>query len=304
MSTLTAQDVLDDERAALTVQAMTATAERPTGLTSSAVGFCSAKAGYILAGAEPTDMGDPWNAARGNAIHEYVGQAHKALHGDDVALEVRMPVTIAGLDISGKADQMCHRTGVLRERKTRTPEQVRYHQMHGPADEDRWQAAINAVANKARQAFVLYYPTVGTLDHIVCYEVDIPTAFAEAEQWLLRIIGEDPEQLPKDPPWNVCEATCQFFSRCRSGWQEMEPSITDPRLVEVVEATYFAAETRKEFEEREKALKSALDGLTGHTDNYKIVRQVVGPTETKAGYTSLRVVRKKEKKRAAKRAAA
>jgi hypothetical protein len=75
-----------------------------------------------------------------------------------------------------------------------------------------------------------------------------------------------------DRPRSFCERYCAFYTMCRGHEIEDDNTpITDPRLARMV-AAYMEAETQeKQAKELREALRTDLSGLTGVTDNHRIV---------------------------------
>lgn len=261
---MNAKQVRDDLLTDLQLSTIIARQARPPGLTFSALGYCHAKAGYLLNGVSAASSDeDWWRGFIGTAIHEAV-QARRP----DWDAEKRVSITLAGVEISGAYDGL--KDGVIVELKTAEGSECVTRGRIGATPNHRMQVAAQAVATGASSAWIAYLPKTGGLDDVTVIEVDIAEGIREAEQFVYRVVNEDQESLPRDVPYTVCQMQCPFFAVCRPGYTQMDDEVTRPDLMDAMALASRAREVRLAAEKEEKGAKLVLAGIHGWSkDGYQ-----------------------------------
>ncbi|PXY20353.1 PD-(D/E)XK nuclease family protein [Prauserella endophytica] len=184
----------------------------------SEVGGCRKRAGFRLAGTEPTNPGGSVQAVLGTAIHEAVQQrlVESAAPGD----LVEHPVEFAG--IPGHLDRYEAGSGDLVDVKTTSSRWLEHIKEHGPDRGHLWQtngyaAALTKQGHVVRRIVIDYiardtgelYRWTGKPDvmHV-----------REALNWL-KLVRETPlEMLNRDyDPYGPFCGHCPFYDACWSG---------------------------------------------------------------------------------------
>lgn len=246
-------------------------------LGMSAIGGCRRRAGYILAGTEPTDPGESMQAVIGTAVDEAVTKAVRGFRGEGLLPGgdlVQHEVRYAG--VLGHLDWYRSTTATVDDLKTMIGPQVARVKVHGPPIRHRWQVslygaglikqghpvrriAITCVARDTGEE----YRWVAPFD---------PEVVAEALAWLNVVQSVPVEELNRDhaPDSQPC-SWCPFRTRC---WGQPHPG-RDPRVVlfhENPDAEYWArllAEARAAKTEAtalEEKCKGALDAINPGDD--------------------------------------
>lgn len=282
---MNADDLKADIVASLTVASMLRSAERPEGLTASAVGGCPAQAGFILRGDEPTDSGDPWMALLGTWIGDGI-ESDRASVNPDLSHQQRVSVDVAGITISGQYDEMGE--DYIADWKTRTKDECRWHARYGADPQHEKQVGILATAAGKSQGFVVYAPRSGTLEDLVVCEVDVERAFAEARLWVRTVVENlnDRDNLPREKPSSWCERFCAYFSTCRGDFLAPDEEIVDDQLRAAVVVAWQTKQEKSRAEKDHAAAMAMLEHVdSGRVGGIRVVSNVVEPTEKRAGYT-------------------
>lgn len=268
----------------LTAASMIRSAERPEGLTASAVGGCPAMAGFILRGDAQTDSGDPWAALRGTYIGDGI-EADRALVDPSLSHQERVSIEVAGITISGAYDEMGEDWIV--DWKTRSKSQCHFHASHGSDPQHDMQVALLAKATGRSQGFVVYVPVQGTFDDWVVCEVDVEHAFREASLWVRTVVENlsDREHLPRTKPSSWCSSFCNWFTDCRGGFVVPDEEITDDLIASAVVVAHQTKAAKTVAERAHAAAMAQLEGVdSGRVGDLRIVTNHVEPTATRAGY--------------------
>ncbi|MFJ8815469.1 CRISPR-associated protein Cas4 [Amycolatopsis thermoflava] len=245
----------------------------------SEVGGCRRRAGYRLAGVEPTNPGGSVQAVLGTAIHEAVQQRLNETAGPDDLVE--HPVEFAG--IPGHIDRYEADTETLVDVKTTSTRWLEHIKVEGPSRSNLWQVNGYAAALMAQSGMKVRVRRI-VIDYIARDTGELhrwvgepdPQQVRAALEWL-RTVRETPvEWLNRDyaPDGPFCQH-CPFFDTCWDG------AVTgrDPRSVLLVEdqdaagwaeKLYRARQDKKDATAREEEAKGALDALrpnvTGTSD--------------------------------------
>lgn len=233
----------------------------------SEVGGCRRRAGYRLAGAEPTNPGGSVQAVLGTAIHDAVQQRLNETAGPDDLVEY--PVEFAG--IPGHLDRYEADTEDLVDVKTTSSRWLEHIKVHGPERSHLWQtngyaAALIASGRPVRRIVIDYIAR----DTGELYRWDgkpDPLQVKVALEWLRAVRSVPVDMLNRDyaPDGPFCEH-CPFRNRCWEG------AVTgrDPRSVLLVEdpdaagwaeKLWQAREEVRAAKDREAEAKGALDAL-------------------------------------------
>lgn len=233
----------------------------------SEVGGCERRAGYRLAGTEPTNPGGSVQAVLGTAIHDAVQQRlnETAAEGD----LVEYAVTFAG--IPGHIDRYEADTCTLVDVKTTTSRWLEHIKKYGPDRDHLWQfngyaAALIQQGIKVRRIVGDYIARdTGELYRWVG-RPDIEQVRA-ALAWLTKVRNAELTMLPReyDPDGPFCEH-CPFFNVCWDGHVSNRDLLSvlyqeDPDAVAWLEKLETARADIKDGKAREKVAKGALDAL-------------------------------------------
>lgn len=233
----------------------------------SEVGGCKRRAGYRLAGIEPSNPGGSLQAVMGTAIHDAVQQRLAETAGPEDLVEY--PVVFAG--VPGHLDRYEADTGDLVDVKTTTSLWLKHIKLHGPDRSHLWQtagycAALLKKGIKVRRIVIDYiardtgelYRWTGKFEmrHV-----------RDALAWLDSVRGVEPEMLNRDyAPDSAFCGHCPFQRICWDG----AVAGRDPRSVLFVEdpdgrswaeKLWQAKQDKKDAERREKEAKGALDAV-------------------------------------------
>jgi hypothetical protein len=233
----------------------------------SEVGGCRRRAGYRLAGTEPTNPGGSVQAVLGTAIHEAVQARLAETAGPEDLVEHE--VTFAG--ILGHLDRYEADTASVVDVKTTTSRWLEHIKVHGPDRTHLWQingyaAALTGEGHTVRRV-VLDFIARDTGEVWRWSDVPKPFYVKDALEWLRAVRAVPVEMLNRDydPDGPFC-AHCPFYDTC---WQGGVPD-RNARSVILVEGGDQTAIARRLFEIREelselkaaeKEAKDILDGL-------------------------------------------
>lgn len=248
------------------------------------VGVCRKRAGYWLAGVEPTDPGGSLPAVMGTAIHESAAKARAAARPRAlIEYEVRFAGILGHLDWYEDAE-----LGDLKTVKDRDLERL---MVEGPSTQQLWQ--INGyAAGMIRAGFkvnrlVLDFVARDTGRDWQWIGRPDPQAVQDALAWVKAVRDAPLDMLGRDhaPTSEYCKG-CPFRTAC---WDGAVPD-RDPRSVIHIEnpgtaalwaeAWTKAVDDRRDAEKREDEAKGVLDALrpntTGRSDVVDIGLDDVG----------------------------
>lgn len=236
-------------------------------LGMSELGGCKRRAGYRLAGQEPTDDGGSVQAVMGTAIHEAVSAilATVAEPGDLVEHEVEFAGIIGHLDRYEAA------TLTLKDVKTTSSRWLDHIKVHGPGREHRYQTAAYAAAlikmgRKVRWVQIDYLArdTGEEWTHRRPFD---PAEINEALAWVAEVRSSDLSMLPREyAPDSAFCGHCPFRTVCWEGAvADRDPRsvlyVEDPDAAAWAEKLWSAREAKKRAEDAEAEAKGALDAL-------------------------------------------
>jgi CRISPR/Cas system-associated exonuclease Cas4 (RecB family) len=233
----------------------------------SELGGCRRRAGYRLAGVEPTNPGGSLQAVMGTAIHDAVQQRLNEIAAAEDLVEYE--VVFAG--IKGHLDRYEAATATLVDVKTTSSRWLEHIKLHGPDRSHLFQlggygAALIAKGYKVKRV-VIDYLARDTGELYRWSEKFDPKWTREALAWLDAVRGVEPEMLNRDyaPDSAFCQH-CPFRAAC---WDGAVPN-RDERSVLLVEdgdALKWAHQLQQAREqiavlkELEEEAKGALDAI-------------------------------------------
>ena len=198
----------------------------------SEIGGCRRRAGYRLAGTEPTNPGGSVQAVLGTAIHDAVQQRLNETAGPDDLVEYE--VRFAG--IVGHLDRYEAATGYLVDVKTTSSRWLEHIKVHGPDRSHLWQingyaAALIREGRQVRRV-VLDYIARDTGELYRWTSTPDPMKVRDALDWLKSVRSVPVDMLNRDyePDGPFCKH-CPFYEVC---WDGATPG-RDPRSVLYVE---------------------------------------------------------------------
>lgn len=233
----------------------------------SEVGGCKRRAGYRLAGTEPSNAGGSVQAVLGTAIHDAVQQRlnETAAPGDLVEYEVVFANVVGHLDRYEAHDE------TLVDVKTTTDRWLQHIEVHGPDRDHLWQvngyaAALIRKGIKVRRWVIDYIARdTGRLHR--CDGVPDPHQVKAALAWLAEVRDADLEMLSRQyaPDGPFCRH-CPFLDIC---WEGAVPDrdrrsvlfVENPDLQEWARKLWQAKEDEADAQDRIAEAKGALDAL-------------------------------------------
>lgn len=252
-----------------------------TEIGMSEIGGCRRRAGYRLAGVEPTNAGGSVQAVMGTAIHAAVEQVFHQMQAvglipaeDLVEYEVRF----AG--ILGHLDRYDSLRFEVDDTKTTNQRWLDHIKLHGADQAHIWQVMLYAAAlirqgHKVHTVVIDYIARDTGNDHQVRMPFD-PLAVRDALEWLRQVRDTDVEMLNRDyaPDTAFC-GHCPFLDTC---WGDQVPNrsplsvlyVEDPDAAKWAEQLRGARAVIAEAKKIEAEAKGALDALrpnvTGKSD--------------------------------------
>lgn len=233
----------------------------------SELGGCRRRAGYRLAGVEPTDAPGSVQAVLGTAIHAAVASvlAEAADPGDLVEFEVEFSGIVGHIDRYEAAD---HR---LRDVKSTSSRWLSHIRVHGPGRAHIYQtAAYGAALIKAGhpvRSIALDYLARDTGEEWTHERPFNPAEVKAALEWLEQVRAVGVDMLPREyaPDSAFCRH-CPFRSTCWSGGVEgRDPRsvlfLENPDAAKWAQQLWDAREAKKQAEKLEAEAKGALDAL-------------------------------------------
>lgn len=243
----------------------------------SELGDCRRRAGYRLAGVQPTNTGGSLQAVLGTAIHQAVAdvlhdmQAAGLIPADDL---VEHEVTFAG--IKGHFDRYEPAAARLTDTKTTSSRWLEKLKINGPTVSNLWQvhgyaAALIADGYKVREIAIDYiardtgeeWRWTGPFEtrHV-----------RDALAWVTDVRTTPLEFLARDhaPDGPFC-SHCPFFDRCwEGGYAGRDPRsvlfVEDPDAAKWMARLEDARARKKAAEDDEKIARGALDALRPNED--------------------------------------
>lgn len=233
----------------------------------SELGGCRRRAGYRLAGTEPTNSSGSVQAVMGTAIHAAIAEVLADVAAPDDLVE--HPVTFAG--ILGHLDRYEAATKTVVDVKTTSSRWLEHIKTHGPDRSHVWQthaygAGLVAEGHDVRRIRIDYLARDTGEEHTVTLDFD-PAVVIEALAWVEEVRSSDLEMLPRDydPAGPFC-GNCPFRDVCWEGAiTGRDPRsvlyLEDPDAAKWAEQLWAAREAKKAAEALEEQAKGALDAL-------------------------------------------
>lgn len=241
------------------------TQQREFGMSD--LGECRRRAGYRLAGTEPTNPSGNVQAVMGTAVHDAIQRILREVAEPDDLVEHE--VRFAG--ILGHLDRYEAATGTVRDVKTTSSRWLGKLRVNGPTRPNLWQvsgyaAGLIAQGHKVRRVGIDYLARDTGAEWRWEEDFD-PQHVRDALAWVKQVRETPLEMLNRDhdPDGPFCEG-CPFFAVC---WEGHIPG-RDARSVLFIEnpdAAGWAAKLDKaradkaDAEAREKEAKGALDAI-------------------------------------------
>lgn len=256
---------------------------KQTEFGMSELGDCRRRAGYRLAGVQPSNAGGSIQAVMGTAVHEAVAQVLKELQADGLIPAedlIEYEVTFAG--IKGHFDRYEPAAARLTDTKTTNSRWLAKLKVNGPTQANLWQvhgygAALISEGRKVRTLAIDYIArdTGEAWRWVGKFE---PKHVKAALAWVAMVRDTPLDDLPRDhdPDGPFC-SHCPFFDICWDGYIVGR----DPRSVLYVEdpdAAKWAKQLAKGrgMETAGKRLaaqaKGALDALRPSDDETSTVK--------------------------------
>lgn len=192
------------------------TRSRQSEFGLSEIGGCRRRAGYRLAGTEPSNAGGSVQAAMGSAIHDAVDaiMAEVAAEGDLVQEEVVF------VGIKGHLDRYEAATGTVCDTKTTSSRWAEHLRLHGPDTPHLWQVHLYGAALVKRGLPVrrvqIDYLARDSGEEFSWSGPFVPKVYVrDALEWLRNVRETDLDMLPRDylPDSPFCHS-CRFADIC------------------------------------------------------------------------------------------
>jgi CRISPR/Cas system-associated exonuclease Cas4 (RecB family) len=238
-------------------------------LGMSELGGCRRRAGYRLAGVEPSNPAGSVQAAMGSAIHKAVAEILEELGIDGVSYE--REVRFAGL--LGHYDRV--EGDVLVDVKTTSSRWLEHIKLHCPEQSHLWQVSLYAAALKLegkdiKRVRIDYLARDSGEEFIWPNErgaVFNPQHVRDALEWLQLVYDTELDMLPRDydPDDSFC-GHCPFFTLC---WDGHVPErdlrsvmfVEDPDAAKWADELWDLRQQIKALQKREGRIKAALDAI-------------------------------------------
>jgi hypothetical protein len=268
---------------ALTTAAADTSRSLQKQIGASDIGFCRAKAKFIVTETEPTDEHDLWAAQVGLAIHEYMAKMlspiFPAWHQEALTVVATLP---SGAEIQGHPDVVIPEWNMVLDYKT----------VDGFAKIRRYGVTLNHQYQRHLYALGCLQAGLLTLDRpLMVGNVYLDrsggesrplvrmTTFdemltSEIDEWVQDVIYavKFDEEASRDIPAPVCEAiSCEFFTACRGGLPMAETElITEPVLIQAIDLYVAGREQKDEGLRMMSEAKRDLAGVDGHDGRFQV----------------------------------
>lgn len=238
-------------------------------LGMSELGGCRRRAGYRLAGVEPSNPAGSVQAAMGSAIHQAIAEILGELGIDGVSHE--REVRFAGL--IGHYDRT--EGDVVIDVKTTSSRWLEHIKLHCPELPHLWQVSLYAAALKLEGQDIkrvrIDYLARDTGEEFIWPNergaLFNPQNVRDALEWLQLVYDTDLQMLPRDydPDGPFC-GHCPFFTLCwdghvpeRNPWTVMFAE--DPDAAKWADELWELRQQIKALQKREERVKAALDAI-------------------------------------------
>lgn len=249
--------------------------QREIGMSE--LGGCRKRAGFRLAGTEPTDAGGSVQAVLGTAIHDAIASVLSTTADPGDLVEHK--VEFAG--IVGRIDRYETAASRLIDVKSTSSRWLDHIKIHGPGKGHRYQTAGYAAAlikqghpvSKIRIDYIAR-DTGEEWQHERDFSV---TEVGEALAWLAEVRDAPLDMLPRDyaPDSPFCQH-CPFLTVCWDGGvigRDVRSVlyVNDPDAARWAEQLWQARQDKKAAEEREQEARGALDAIRPNDQGTEIV---------------------------------
>lgn len=278
------------------------------------IGYCSERLRRQLDHQTPEDPVD-WNKAFiGTFLGDGLEQAMKAAN-PSLVTQVDMTVQLHGdryhYEIPGHADVLDPVRGYLLDGKTK--DGLEYVKRAKETDQgyqyQRHLYALGAFQNGLFPDHALEEVMVGNIYYdrsgrdplpFVQMEPFSHEVIRQAVWWLEEAIDAylAGEEARKEPPREVCEKTCGFFTKCRGYDTDVEGLITDPRHLEALDMLADARDMARTAKRLGDEAKIKLQGVQGNTAELNVRWTLVNGAEVayhRDDYLKLQVTKRKVK---------
>jgi CRISPR/Cas system-associated exonuclease Cas4 (RecB family) len=247
--------------------------QRTIGMSE--LGGCKRRAGYRLAGQEPSDAGGSVQAVMGTAVHDAIATVLARTAGPGELAEHE--VEFAG--IIGHIDR--YSPPVLTDVKTTTSRWLEHIKVHGPDKSHVFQTAGYAAA-LIKAGHPVHRIRIDYLARDTGEEWTHIRPFSQAEviealAWLAEVRDADLEMLPRQysPDGPFC-GHCPFRTVCWAGGAtDRDPRsvlfLEDPDAARWAQQLWDARAAKKTAEELEAEAKGALDAIRPNEEGTVVV---------------------------------
>lgn len=249
------------------------------------LGFCRQKAVLMVKGVPQSDSKSTWPAQVGTAVHNYVGDALRAMHPDWIVdgrkVTAKFP---SGYEVTGTPDLMCAFTITLDGEDVtaflvpdvKTVDGTADAKRNGPSMNHRFQRIAYALGAKQAGLIPEGMPLwVGNIyldrsgkdaEPVVKLEPFTHAEVMEVDNWISDVVyaAVHNEDASRDVVPVICKAICEFFTVCRGG----ELPVSSNEVIDSDEVRGWVAMHQEghALESRGKKMKKqAADLLSGMT---------------------------------------
>lgn len=278
----------------------------------SAIGFCSERLRRLLDQQVPEDPVDWHKAFIGTAVGDYLERAIKQRH-PHLLIQSEFWVELEGdrhtYRIPAHSDVIDQEEGIVWDFKTK--DGLTWVKRDGISRDYQFQRNLYALGahqsglfpnHKLEELRVgnIFYDRAGQEPlPFVQVEDFSPDAVREAIWWLEEVVDAflAGEEATKEPPRQMCEAACGFFTKCRAFDTDVEGMIRDPKYIGAIEMYVEGNELEKEAKKMKRSAQVILSGVEGHTPTHSLRWTLVnGGTYTvdRQDYLRMSLTRKKK----------
>lgn len=269
------------------------------------LGYCSERTRRMLDQQVPDDT-DMLQAFIGTAIGDHVEKAMvvQEANFEGVITQAEISVTLTGeervYEVTGHPDIVLPTKGVMLDAKTAfglalarrvgADQQKRFQRhLYGLG---AWEAGLfgDIPLDDVRVGNVWIDRSGVEKEVHVELEPYDPTVREEAARWLDSVIYAfiNGEEAMKEPPREVCAATCGFFTVCRAYDTDVSGLLTDETVLTAIEMYREGGQMERDGKRLKAQAKPALEGISGTTGEVSVrwihVNESVIPETTRRPY--------------------
>jgi len=270
------------------------------------IGWCSERTRRMLMREQPDDR-DVLPAWIGTALGDHAEQAVCKMW-PHAKRQVEVTVTLTGdrgeYHVSGHPDLIVDDKVI----DVKTERGLSLARRRGPSQQQQFQRHCYALAaweaghfpglslDEVKVANVWIDRSADDRDLYVHMEPYNPEVVQDAAWWLDDVVYAyvHGEEARKEPPREMCEKVCGFYSTCRALDTDVEGLLTDDGVLAAVDMYREAGQLEKQARQLKDQAKSALDGITGSTGEFLVRWTHVNQAEvayTREGYDRLDIRR-------------